>query len=364
MKRLIRPLTLILAILIAFTIFPNPQPLRAEDVQDAPPPTEEELPTQDTVVLNGVEIWSGEVPQDSFVPLTPIAWALGYYIQEKPTGEFQIYIVAPGELSDNPLDDTVFITMDPSYLDAYGAPAVIELGEGFYKDFEIVPFHAPPVLQDGELYLDVNDVLTIFEAEITIEDRVINIESKDFNSYIGEHWIPQGYTLDQWIEVQEYYRDEEGVPIATFYEPINNPEILYTKLSDFATLTQGEGLEKPETIEDKLNTVAQVVANSDPESGITEIDMEELLIHTDFFFGPGNYDLDELPETWPIPESKAKIEIHDAEYETEDNLNYTITYVNPANGATETANVHIAINWRSDFRPVFLAFDEITVIED
>lgn len=389
-------LSLILAVMLVFAVLAGFQPLLAEakaeaeaeaeaevvadnepteetqetETEATPAPAEdvvaltEAASTNDTVLLNGVEIWSGEVPEENYIPLTPIAWALGYYIQEKPTGEAQIHLVALGELSDSPLDNMIFITTDPAQLEPYDAPAVMILGEGFLRENQRVPFQAPPILQGGELYVGLDDILTIFEAEITIENRVIAVESEDFNLYTASQWIPQEYTFDQWAELQMNYRDDQGVRIVSLTEPIYNPDMLAANVIEYATLTQGEGLAKPETIEEKLGIAAQVVANNDPESAGTEIAIEDLLTQVDFFFGLDRYDLEELPETWTLPEAQEQVDVEVLGYEAIDDLNYTVTYVHTATGVTEVASVHPAINWKSDVREVFLALDEISVVTE
>lgn len=357
-----RSLSLLLAVMLVFVVLTGFRPLVAEageNTQGA-----QETSTKDVVILNGLAIWTGEIPQDEFIPLTPVAWALGYYIQVKSPDESYVHVLKQGELPETPVDNYIFITTDPGNLEPYDSPITVVLGQGYIRGFKPVATETVPILQEGELYLSVDDMLDTFDSEITIDGRVITMTSADFNPKSSSEWTPRGYSFDEWFELVEMHRDEEGMRRETFYEPITNTELFYARLSEFATLSEGQGLAKPVTVEQKLNLAAQVVANSDPESGFTEISISELIRSADQFFGPANYDLSVLPETWPMPDAKELVAIQDAEYVTDDNLNYAITYVNPVTGMTEVAYADLSINSKSLTRPVTLALDEIVVVSE
>lgn len=364
MDKKYRSRCLVLVLLFTTALLISFQPLLVEATergQEKAAIVNEGTPTEDTLLFNGVQVWSGRVPQEQYIPLTPIAWALGYYIQGSPTGNYHIELQTPGQLPDNPPYNTIFITMDPAAFEPFG-PAIVVLDKGYLRGYEVEPFQIPPILLDGELYLHVDEVLAIFDADISIENRVISFESMQYNPYYSEAWIPQEYTFEQWQASLTLNVDERGHRLETLYEPIHNTDLLSAKISEYATLTQGEGLKKPETIEDKLDITAQFIANSNPNSVRTEIGIDELLTQVDLYFGSDNYNVDDLAEKWPLPEPQKRVEVRDIEYGFIDDINLRVSYVNPTNKALEVAYVHIAINWKSDQREVFLALDEITVI--
>lgn len=178
---------LLVSLLLLTYMLPNPtHVIRAEATEES----ESTKPTAQ-IQIEGKTIWSGEVPEEGLFPLTPLAWALGFYVQELPQDpDGLIYITKPGELSDYPKDGLVIVNSNPAdhgfhFAHIYQlttrmdgneeippnltAPYLVELAaQGVPMDIVASTlmegtktFEREPILEEGELYLAAEDLAPI-----------------------------------------------------------------------------------------------------------------------------------------------------------------------------------------------------------
>lgn len=354
------------------------------------------------IQIEGKTIWSGEVPEEGLYPLTPLAWALGYFVQEIPSEpDSLIYITKPGELSDNPADGLIIVNSNPadhgfhfahiyqltSRMDGtkeippnLTAPYLVELAAQGVPMNIIAPtlmegtkaFERNPVLKDGELYLAAEDLAPIVhDGAYEEEGTTINFTSVSFGNYVHEVWQPGHYTNDDYERALQASDDE--APYPPLYAPVEDPELLADRLTVFANLSRAEGLTKPTTTEEYLAAAAQLIANDYATQELEapkDVAIEDVLQSIEDVFGfyvlPD--DLSSLPAMIELPEGFAAERVYADRVENSGTGNYerTVIYTNPVKGQQEEAivEVEVAFDFETFERSNRLILKEIKVITE